>query len=159
MNHRPRAGRVEPLMQAELEAHRHEQAASGGNRQAQHAFRHRARNLGGVVAGGQPRSAPRLRRGDLVAVSVRRYVAVLPRWLKVQQAVDFVAGVHPRFRRERCEEFLNRTNIKRTSRVKELSKGMITQLHLALVMEKMGAHSLAELVQHVVSLEPGAVSR
>jgi ABC-2 type transport system ATP-binding protein len=61
-------------------------------------------------------------------------VAVLPRWLKVQQAVDFVAGVHPRFRRERCEEFLKRTNIKRTSRVKELSKGMITQLHLALVM-------------------------
>jgi ABC-2 type transport system ATP-binding protein len=48
--------------------------------------------------------------------------------------VDFVAGVHPRFRRERCEEFLKRTNIKRTSRVKELSKGMITQLHLALVM-------------------------
>lgn len=61
-------------------------------------------------------------------------VAVLPRWLKVQQAVDFVAGVHPRFRRDRCEQFLARTNIKRTSRVKELSKGMITQLHLALVM-------------------------
>jgi ABC-2 type transport system ATP-binding protein len=61
-------------------------------------------------------------------------VAVLPRWLRVQQAIDFVGGVHPRFRRDRCEEFLARTNIKRTSRVKELSKGMITQLHLALVM-------------------------
>jgi ABC-2 type transport system ATP-binding protein len=61
-------------------------------------------------------------------------VAVLPRWLKVQQAVDFVAGVHPRFRPERCQAFLDRTSIKRTSRVRELSKGMITQLHLALVM-------------------------
>jgi ABC-2 type transport system ATP-binding protein len=61
-------------------------------------------------------------------------VAVLPRWLKVQQAVDFVAGVHPRFRPDRCQAFLDRTNIRRTSRIKELSKGMITQLHLALVM-------------------------
>jgi ABC-2 type transport system ATP-binding protein len=61
-------------------------------------------------------------------------VAVLPRWLRVQQAIDFVAGVHPRFRRERCEQFLARTTIKRGSRVRELSKGMITQLHLALVM-------------------------
>ena len=61
-------------------------------------------------------------------------VAVLPRWLRVWQAIDFVAGVHPRFRRERCEEFLARTSIRRDSRVKELSKGMITQLHLALVM-------------------------
>ena len=61
-------------------------------------------------------------------------VAVLPRWLKVHQAIDFVAGVHPHFRRDRCEQFLARTSIKRTSRVRELSKGMITQLHLALVM-------------------------
>src|SRR5882672_2281125 len=61
-------------------------------------------------------------------------VAVLPGWLRVQQAVDFVAGVHPRFRPELAEQFLGRTNIKRTSRVRELSKGMITQLHLALVM-------------------------
>jgi len=61
-------------------------------------------------------------------------VAVLPRWLKVQQAIDFVAGVHPRFRPERCRQFLARTNIKMTSRVRDLSKGMITQLHLALVM-------------------------
>jgi len=61
-------------------------------------------------------------------------VAVLPRWLRVRQAVDFLAGTHPRFRREICEQFLAKTNIKRDSRVKELSKGMITQLHLALVM-------------------------
>jgi len=61
-------------------------------------------------------------------------VAVLPRWLRVEQAVDFVAGVHPRFRRERCEAFLERTAIRRGSRIRELSKGMITQLHLALVM-------------------------
>ncbi len=61
-------------------------------------------------------------------------VAVLPRWLRVQQAVDFVAGVHPRFRPERCQTFLERTSIKRSSRIRELSKGMVTQLHLALVM-------------------------
>ena len=61
-------------------------------------------------------------------------VAVLPPWLKVFQALDYVAGVHPRFDRARAEGFLARTAIKRTSRVKELSKGMLTQLHLALVM-------------------------
>lgn len=61
-------------------------------------------------------------------------VAVLPRWIKVQQVVDLVAAIHPRFRREVCDQFLSRTDIKRGSRVRELSKGMITQLHLALVM-------------------------
>ncbi len=61
-------------------------------------------------------------------------VAVLPRWLRVQQAVDFVAGVHPRFNRQRCEDFLARTKLPRRARVRELSKGMIVQLHLALVM-------------------------
>ncbi|MGH7012236.1 MAG: ATP-binding cassette domain-containing protein, partial [Caulobacteraceae bacterium] len=61
-------------------------------------------------------------------------VAVLPRWLKVTEAVDFLAGVHPRFDRKRAETFLTRTAIKKTSRVRELSKGMVTQLHLALVM-------------------------
>jgi len=61
-------------------------------------------------------------------------VAVLPRWMKVSQALDYVAGVHPRFDRAKAEGFLANTTIKRTSRVKELSKGMITQLHLALVM-------------------------
>jgi len=61
-------------------------------------------------------------------------VAVLPRWMRVSQAVDFVAGVHPRFDRAKAEGFLAKTNIKRTSKVRELSKGMVTQLHLALVM-------------------------
>jgi len=61
-------------------------------------------------------------------------VAVLPRWMRVSQAVDFVGGVHPRFNRARAEGFLARTDIKRTSRIGALSKGMVTQLHLALVM-------------------------
>jgi len=61
-------------------------------------------------------------------------VAVLPPWIRVTQALDFVAGVHPRFDRAKAEGFLAKTTIKRGSRVRELSKGMITQLHLALVM-------------------------
>jgi ABC-2 type transport system ATP-binding protein len=61
-------------------------------------------------------------------------VAVLPRWLRVSQAVDYVAGVHPRFDRAKAEGLLAKTTIKRTSKVRELSKGMVTQLHLALVM-------------------------
>src|SRR6201987_3283946 len=61
-------------------------------------------------------------------------VAVLPRWIKVSEAVDYVAGVHPRFDRAKAEGFLARTTIKHTSKVRELSKGMVTQLHLALVM-------------------------
>jgi ABC-2 type transport system ATP-binding protein len=61
-------------------------------------------------------------------------VAVLPRWIRVSQVVDYVAGVHPRFDRAKAEGFLAKTNIKSTSRVKELSKGMVAQLHLALVM-------------------------
>jgi ABC-2 type transport system ATP-binding protein len=61
-------------------------------------------------------------------------VAVLPRWMGVTQAVDYVAGVHPRFNRAKAEGFLARTTIKRTSRIRELSKGMVTQLHLALIM-------------------------
>lgn len=61
-------------------------------------------------------------------------VAVLPRWIKVSQALDYVDGVHPRFDRAKAEGFLAKTTIRRTSKVKELSKGMVTQLHLALVM-------------------------
>jgi len=61
-------------------------------------------------------------------------VAVLPRWLKVSQAVDYVAGVHPRFNRAKAEAFLAKTSIQPSSKVKALSKGMLTQLHLALVM-------------------------
>jgi ABC-2 type transport system ATP-binding protein len=61
-------------------------------------------------------------------------VAVLPRWLRVSQALDYVAGVHPRFDRAKAEAFLARTTIHRDSKVKQLSKGMVAQLHLALVM-------------------------
>ncbi len=61
-------------------------------------------------------------------------VATLPRWMRVHQAIDFVESVHPRFRRDRAEHFLARTEIRRDSKVKALSKGMVTQLHLALVM-------------------------
>jgi ABC-2 type transport system ATP-binding protein len=61
-------------------------------------------------------------------------VAVLPRWMRVSQALDYVAGVHPRFDRAKAAAFLTKTDIKRTSRVRELSKGMVAQLHLALVM-------------------------
>ena len=61
-------------------------------------------------------------------------VSVLPRWIKVSQLLDYVAGVHPRFDRAKSESFLSRTTIKRTSKVRELSKGMVAQLHLALVM-------------------------
>jgi ABC-2 type transport system ATP-binding protein len=61
-------------------------------------------------------------------------VAVLPRWIRVSQALEYVAGVHPRFDRAKAESFLARTTIRRESKVKELSKGMVAQLHLALVM-------------------------
>src|SRR5579863_6095804 len=61
-------------------------------------------------------------------------VAVLPLWMQVSQALDYVAGVHPRFDRAKAESFLAKTDIKRSSKVRELSKGMVTQLHLALVM-------------------------
>lgn len=61
-------------------------------------------------------------------------VAILPRWLRVNQALDFVEGVHPRFDRARAEALLARTKIPARKRVGALSKGMITQLHLALVM-------------------------
>src|SRR4030088_787295 len=61
-------------------------------------------------------------------------VAVLPRWIRVSQLLDYVTGVHPKFNRAKAESFLAKTTIKRTSRVRQLSKGMIAQLHLALVM-------------------------
>jgi len=60
--------------------------------------------------------------------------AILPRWMKVSQALEYVENVHPRFNRELAEGFLSKTSIKRNKRVQQLSKGMITQLHLALVM-------------------------
>jgi len=61
-------------------------------------------------------------------------VAVLPRWIRVSQALEYVAGVHPRFDRVKAESFLAKTSIRHTSKVRELSKGMVAQLHLGLVM-------------------------
>jgi ABC-2 type transport system ATP-binding protein len=61
-------------------------------------------------------------------------VAVLPRWMRVSQALDYLVGVHPRFDRAKAEAFLAKTTIRPASKVRELSKGMVTQLHLALVM-------------------------
>jgi ABC-2 type transport system ATP-binding protein len=61
-------------------------------------------------------------------------VAVLPRWIRVSEAIDFVANIHPRFNRAKCEAFLARTKLTPGQRVRQMSKGMIVQLHLALVM-------------------------
>jgi ABC-2 type transport system ATP-binding protein len=61
-------------------------------------------------------------------------VAVLPQWARVSQLLDYVAGVHPRFSRAKAEGFLAKTTIQQSSKVRELSKGMVTQLHLAIVM-------------------------
>jgi ABC-2 type transport system ATP-binding protein len=78
---------------------------------------------------------PRTQRDDLMNdVCFIADVAVLPRWIRVKEAIEFVAGVHPRFDRERCQRFLGNTQLKPGMKVRELSKGMIVQLHLALVM-------------------------
>ncbi|RYD15420.1 MAG: ABC transporter ATP-binding protein [Lysobacteraceae bacterium] len=78
---------------------------------------------------------PRRQRAQLMEqVCFIADVAVLPRWLRVREAIEFVAGVHPRFSREKCLAFLSHTKIAHGMRVRELSKGMIVQLHLALVM-------------------------
>src|SRR3569833_369501 len=78
---------------------------------------------------------PRSERNELMQdVCFIADVAVLPRWLRVSQALDFVAGVHPRFDRSRATDFLRKTDIRMRSRVRELSKGMVTQLHLALTL-------------------------
>ena len=78
---------------------------------------------------------PRRQRAELMQqVCFIADTAVLPRWMKVRQALDVVEGLHPRFRRERAAAFLARTEIPAGKRIGQLSKGMITQLHLALVM-------------------------
>ncbi len=78
---------------------------------------------------------PRTQRDELMReVCFMADVAVLPRWLRVSQALDFVGGVHMRFERARATDFLRRTDIRMESRVRELSKGMVTQLHLALIL-------------------------
>ncbi|EIL88783.1 multidrug ABC transporter ATPase [Rhodanobacter fulvus Jip2] len=83
------------------------------------------------VLGYDPRKQRDKLMGDVCFIAD---VAVLPRWIKVSQAVDFVANVHPRFDRKKCEAFLARTKLQPNQRVRQMSKGMIVQLHLALVM-------------------------
>jgi ABC-2 type transport system ATP-binding protein len=61
-------------------------------------------------------------------------VAVLPKWIKVDQALTYMQGVHPNFNRQKAAAFLAKTNIPATAKVKTLSKGMVTQLHLALIL-------------------------
>ena len=78
---------------------------------------------------------PRTQRDQLMQdVCFIADVAILPRWLRVGDAIDFVAGVHPRFNREKAERYLANTKLKPSMKVKEMSKGMVVQLHLALVM-------------------------
>jgi len=78
---------------------------------------------------------PRRERGKLMEqVCFIADVAVLPRWLKVRDAIGFVANTHPRFDRAKCDAFLARTKLQPGQKVKQMSKGMIVQLHLALVM-------------------------
>jgi ABC-2 type transport system ATP-binding protein len=78
---------------------------------------------------------PRTQRDELMQdVCFIADVAVLPRWIKVKEAIEFVAGVHPRFDMARCQRFLAGTQLTPNLRVREMSKGMIVQLHLALVM-------------------------
>ena len=78
---------------------------------------------------------PRSQRDELMQnVCFIADVAILPRWLKVKDAVDFVAGVHPKFDRAKAQRYLAHTKLQPSMKVKEMSKGMIVQLHLALVM-------------------------
>ena len=78
---------------------------------------------------------PRTERDELMKqVSFIADVAVLPRWIRVREAIDFVAGVHPKFDRAKAERYIQNTKLKPGMKVKEMSKGMIVQLHLALVM-------------------------
>ena len=78
---------------------------------------------------------PRTHRDELMEqVCFIADVAVLPRWIRVREVVDFVAGVHPKFDRTKAERYLANTKLKPSMKVKEMSKGMIVQLHLALVM-------------------------
>ncbi len=78
---------------------------------------------------------PRIQRDELMQqVCFIADVAILPRWLRVRDAVDFVAGVHPKFDRAKAERYLSHTKLTPSMKVKQMSKGMIVQLHLALVM-------------------------
>ncbi len=78
---------------------------------------------------------PRTQRDELMQqVCFIADVAILPKWLKVKDAIDFVEGVHPRFNRAKAEKYIAHTKLQPDMKVKAMSKGMIVQLHLALVM-------------------------
>ncbi len=78
---------------------------------------------------------PRTQRDDLMKqVSFIADVAILPRWLRVREAIDFVEGVHPRFNRAKAERYISKTKLTPDMKVKAMSKGMVVQLHLALIM-------------------------
>lgn len=83
------------------------------------------------VAGRDPRAQRHLLMEDVCFIAD---VGILPKWLRVSQAIDFVDGIHPRFNRQKAERLLASTDVKHSSKIKELSKGMVTQLHLALIM-------------------------
>ncbi|MEX2130870.1 MAG: ABC transporter ATP-binding protein [Pseudohongiellaceae bacterium] len=83
------------------------------------------------VAGRDPRNG---RHKLMEEVCFIADVGILPKWMKVRDVIDYVAGVHPRFDRNKAEHFLATTQIQTGSKIKTLSKGMVTQLHLALVM-------------------------
>jgi ABC-2 type transport system ATP-binding protein len=83
------------------------------------------------VLGEDPRSGRHKIMGRVCFIAD---VGVLPRWLRVSDAMDYIQGIHPRFNRARAEFMLAETKIPKRNKVKELSKGMVTQLHLALVM-------------------------
>ena len=82
----------------------------------------------------QGRDPRRERHQIMESVCFIADVGILPRWLRVDQAMDYIEGVHPNFSRSRAEELLATTSISATQRIRSLSKGMVTQLHLALVM-------------------------
>ena len=84
-----------------------------------------------TVAGRDPRAS---RHKLMEEVCFIADVGILPKWFKVKQVLDYVAAVHPKFSRERAEQILSTTDIPASKRIGELSKGMVTQLHLALVM-------------------------
>lgn len=78
---------------------------------------------------------PRTQRDDLMKeVCFIADVAVLPRWIRVSEVLDFVAGTHPKFNRSKAMNYIAKTKLKPSMKVKEMSKGMIVQLHLAIVM-------------------------
>ena len=83
------------------------------------------------VAGRDPRIARHKLMEDVCFIAD---VGILPKWIKVSQVIDYVEAVHPRFERKKAEKFLSTTDIPANKRIKDLSKGMVTQLHLGLVM-------------------------